>query len=232
MRTMFFAALLVFAGCNGDDTDTDVDTDTDTDSDSDSDSDADSDTDLDTGTDVTNTWSGEDNGWDVPSGSPDDTFNDNIWFGTELSDFTWATSSYTTCFPGNDQSRFAGRHVGYFGGDWLGGTWDGDQSAGNDVYVRVVPNDGVDLSVYVMTGASLVSADVPPGTVVEHVAECDAVYDASGNNPGQPEVVCMNGFGRGQRNVIIGVAGVSGTVAGPYRIEIWEETSTNCSPSR
>ncbi|MBW2255661.1 MAG: hypothetical protein JRI25_13815 [Deltaproteobacteria bacterium] len=202
MRATCLAALLIFAGCRGDDTD--------------------SDTGSDTG--FLNTWAGTDNGSEVPFRAPDQTFMGSLVEGTELTtddDLAWANSGSLACWTTLENPYFFGKHVWH----------DFDQGDGRDIYLRMVPNDGTDLSLY---GAqrSVGGSSVPPDLLLSGTGECSYIRGTR-PNPGQPEVLCMPGFPGYAYSLLIGVAGAHGEVDASYQLQIWDEPPTGClHPSR
>jgi hypothetical protein len=201
---MFVAALLVLVGCKGEDTDSDTDSDSDT--------------------GFLNTWAGADNGTEVPPRDADQTLMGSIANGTEFSsndDLAWASSGSLACWTTLENPNFFGKHVWH----------DLPQEDGRDVYFRLVPNDGEDLSLY-SAQRSVGNFSVPPDLMLSGTGDCKYVYGPH-PNPSQPEALCMPGFPGYSYSLLIGVAGSHGESNARYQLEIWDAPPTGClRPSR
>jgi len=171
----------------------------------------------DTDTDVNNGWNGDDNGWEVPTSTPDDVISGNLSTGTVPSDVGWMDDLEYTCGTNFDDT-FTGATV-YHTFAQVGAT---------DLYVRLIPDQGLDLSLYLLQRGEGSTA-LPPATSAQPAAggECRASYEDDGN-PSQPEAVCVYGYADRDFSVLIGVAGVGNLTAGAYELEIWETPSTGC----
>jgi hypothetical protein len=113
------------------------------------------------------------------------------------------------CVPGTEFANFDGAHVFY--------TYD--QPAGRQVYVRVRPEDDVDVSLYV--------SQLPAGSGgsgIDDIADpCEESLDyPNDNNPGVAESVKLTSVGNAYR-LVIGVAGANGATTGGFLVEIHEE---------
>jgi len=171
-----------------------------------------------------NSWPGGDNGSDVPLRPPDRVVDGTLVEGVELGsdeDLAWANSGALACWTTLENPNFYGKHVWY----------DFDQQDGRDVYLRLIPNDGRDLSLY---GAqrSVGNRSVPPDLVLSGTGDCKYVYGPR-PNPGQPEALCMPGFPGYAYSLLIGVAGSHGETESPFQLQIWDAPPTGClRPSR
>jgi hypothetical protein len=124
-------------------------------------------------------------------------------------DLAWASNSSVACFPATENVNFAGNHVLYR-------TTIPPQS---EMIVTAVPGDPkLDVSVYALMLGSTDTTHAPPN--VPSAVSCEAGYDAKKDaNPGVSESAKLQATTHGY-NVIIGVAGVKGTVAGDYKLKI------------
>lgn len=127
----------------------------------------------------------------------------------KLVDLAWASNSSVACFPATERVNFGGNHVLY-------GTQIPKYS---EMKITVVPDDPkVDLSVYAYTQSSTDTKHVPPN--VPSCVSCEAGYDAKrDSNPGASESVKLVATNH-PYNVVIGVAGVKGTISGGYTLKI------------
>jgi hypothetical protein len=121
----------------------------------------------------------------------------------------WATGTNVGCWPATENRNFDGHHVltsEVYGPDM-------------DVFVRVTPQDGVDVSLYTLRIAPK-DEHLPP-TIYR--ASCQASYDRKGDhNPGVSEGVQVRGSH--EYRIVVGVAGAAGAKTGGYRVEVWDES--------
>lgn len=220
MRPSFSWLAIVLLACNGGNGGNDT-------GDDDSGDDTETGNNGDTDTDVNNNWSGDDNGYDAPVRAPDRVINGNLSQGSiqgdgsvaSGGDLYWMQSGDYACGTNFGQS-FSGAHVHY----------EHDQSPNTDLLVRVVPDQGLDVSVYALQRSQGSSAMPSNSTIVRAGGgECTAIYDDDGN-PSQPEVVCVPATSAYNFSVLIAVAGAEGLTSGSYKVEIWEEPWTGCPP--
>lgn len=122
---------------------------------------------------------------------------------------TWAASSSVACFPATEFDNFKGNHVFY-------ATALPKQSV---MKVTVVPdNKALDVNVYALQVSSTDFARVPPR--MPTATACEAGYNQqTETNPGVTESVTLNAT-TNPYNVVIGVAGPKGVVAGGYTLKI------------
>lgn len=126
----------------------------------------------------------------------------------EIVALDWAAQSTTACWPGNENSNFNGNHV-FFATV---------QPAGSLLTVAVTPEPGLDVSMYLMQ-LSLNEAPVPPD--VPRALSCDYGADVQyDSNPGEVEYFQTLGYPQ-DVNVLIGVAGANGAVAGDFELELY-----------
>jgi hypothetical protein len=122
---------------------------------------------------------------------------------------TWAGQSSVACFPATEFDNFKGNHVFY-------GTALPRQSV---MKVTVVPdNKTLDVNVYALQVSSTDFARVPPK--MPTATACEAGFNQqTETNPGVTESVTLNAT-TNPYNVVIGVAGPKGVVAGGYTLKV------------
>jgi len=169
----------------------------------------------DTHDDNFNTWSGADNYGPAPSRAPDEVIWGNLSDGATLSDLSWGESGTIACWAAPAAS-YTGAH------DFQTIA----QSSERDLYVRLTPAQGLDMSLYVMQ-RSPGSSTLPPNATVAGGGSCDGAYDSNGN-ASQPEVACVAAFTDYTYSVLIGVAGAAGLTSGEYKLEIWDNDYSGC----
>lgn len=149
------------------------------------------------------------NGKAMPDRVPDRTWEGRLEEGKPIP-LDWATGTNVGCWPATENRNFDGHHVirsDVYGPDM-------------DLFVRVTPEPGVDISLYTLRIAPD-DEHVPPAI---YRASCQASYDRKGdNNPGVSEGVQVRGSHR--YRVIVGVAGTDGAARGGYRLDIWDESA-------
>ena len=124
-------------------------------------------------------------------------------------DLGWAASNY--CWPATENVNFDGNHV----------LETFTQPTGLDIYLRVVPDRDVDVSLYAIQDGS---SSVPPD--ISGVFSCDAMSDQTNDsNPGQAEVLYMVNYV--DFSLTVGVAGINGATSGGYTLQIWEVEGAN-----
>lgn len=113
------------------------------------------------------------------------------------------------CVPGTELENFDGAHV-Y-------ATYE--QPAARQVYVRVRPERGLDVSLYVsqLPGGSMATGQDAISVPCEE--SLDYQYDS---NPGEAEVVKLTSIDR-PYHLVIGVAGADGADEGDFLVEVFEE---------
>lgn len=151
---------------------------------------------------------------ELPSRAPDEVIQGNLSSGSTIG-MRWAEQNY--CWPATENPNFNGAHVFY----------QESQPRGTDLYIRVAPANGVDVSVYAIQSTG--DFQTPPE--VSSVWECDAMYDQQrDSNPGIAEVLYMANFN--PFSVTIGVAGANTTTSGAYELQIWREPGVNYDTAR
>ncbi len=143
---------------------------------------------------------------DWPEGEPTLTWDDDLASGAPL-DLDWADLSSVACWPGTEDSNFDGAHV----------LFQGSQGADRDLYVRVTPEPGLDVSLYAMQFGGDIQAPPDVSSCVTCEASADWIDDS---NPGVEEEVYLSGFD--PYEVLIGVAGAGGAVTGGFGLELWD----------
>ncbi len=199
-------------GPNGDDTDSNDNTDTSDTSTTDTDTDT---TDTDAPDDFSNNWSGSDNYGPAPSRAADQVIYGDLADGETLSSLSWGESGTIACWA-VPAASYTGAHVFH----------TLDQPQQRDFYVRLTPNQGLDMSLYVMQ-RSEGSTTEPPDATLGGGGDCDGAYDSNGN-ASQPEVACVASFTGYAYSVLIGVAGAGGLTSGKYKLEIWDNSYSGC----
>lgn len=128
----------------------------------------------------------------------------------EVIDLGWAAESNVACFPATENENFDGSHV-FFGLV---------QPANSYMTVAATPELGLDISMYALQMPRDVF-ETPGG--LTNTLNCDDAYDFEfDNNPGELEYIETLGYGD-DINVLIGVAGAHGAVAGEFELEIYAE---------
>lgn len=124
-------------------------------------------------------------------------------------DLAWAASSNVACFPATRFDAFRGNHV----------TYATSLPRESTLTITVVPDDPrTDLSVFAYSMGTTDFTHVPPN--VPSVTSCEAGYDFTGApNPGASEKVVLNAT-TNPYNIVIGVAGAKGVVAGGYTLKL------------
>lgn len=144
----------------------------------------------------------------VPNTAPTRTIAGDLADGSAM-DLSWAAPSY--CWPATENVNFTGNHV----------VEAFQQPRGIDVYLRLVPDSGVDVSLYAIQDGT---QQTPPN--VTSPFECAAMYDqSSDSNPGQPEVLYLANYI--DFWMTVGVAGANGATSGGYELQIWEVPGAN-----
>jgi hypothetical protein len=163
------------------------------------------DTGLDTGeTDTEQDDTGEDTD-DWPSGEPTLSWTDDLASGAPV-DLDWDDQSSVACWPGTEDANFNGSHVFF----------EVTQAADIDLYLRVTPEPGVDVSLYAMEFDG--SIQTPPD--VSDCLSCEASADwTDDSNPGGTEEVYLSGYNPYQ--VLIAVAGANHADTGGFTLELW-----------
>ena len=123
--------------------------------------------------------------------------------GGVILDLAWAANSSVACWPTTEDPNFDGKHV-FFAFD------QPEQSVLN---VSLQPEDGVDLSLYLLQ-FGVGAEQLPPD--VSGAVSCEAGYDQSDDsNPGEPEDARLTAT-TNPYSVIIGVAGAAGVTRGDF----------------
>jgi hypothetical protein len=161
----------------------------------------------DTGFDTADTDTGADTTIDDwPSQDPTTSWSDDLSSGA-LVDLDWADLSTVACWPGTEDVNFSGNHVFF----------EVSQGADRDLYVRVTPQSGVDVSLYAMEFEG--SVQTPPD--VSSCVACEASASWSDDsNPGTEEEVYLSGYN--PYVVLIGVAGANDADSGGFTLELWD----------
>lgn len=214
MRPTWFPLVLALVACNGEDTgdgdgdDTSDDTGTDT---------SDTDTGGDTDTDVNNNWTGDDNYGPAPTRAADQVIHGNLSSGSVPTSVSWIEAEPFYCGAAVGDS-YTGAHVYH--------TYE--QTGATDLYVRLTPDAGLDMSLLLIQRADGSTATPPAsGSAPGGGGDCDAAYDSDGN-PSQPEVTCGAAFTGYEYSVLIVVSGAEGLTSGAYQLEIWDNSYTGC----
>lgn len=152
-------------------------------------------------------WPAEVSAVSVTAGTPKSVTGD-ISSGKRVA-LGWASNSSVACFPATQNTAFEGKHVLYAT----------SLPAQSELKITLTPSDPkVDLSLYAYTIGSTDFTHVPPN--VPSVTACEASNSTSANgNPGAAESVNLVAT-TNPYNVVIGVAGTKGTVAGAYTLKL------------
>ncbi len=125
----------------------------------------------------------------------------------ESVDLDWASDSSVACFPDTEFTNFDGKHQFF----------SYRQPENSLLTVFVEPDDGVDVSVYVIQSAGD-RYEVPPD--VTAAISCECAYDAqTDSNPGETEDVTVTATTNGY-DVLIGVAGAGGQSSGGFKVSL------------
>lgn len=129
-------------------------------------------------------------------------------------DLAWAANSSVACFPATEFDNFKGNHVFY-------GFQLPKQSVAT---ITAVPDDPkTDINLYAYQISSTDFKRLPPN--VPTATACEASYDQkTDKNPGVTEKVTINST-TNPYNVIIGVAGPKGVLAGGYTLKVELKTA-------
>jgi hypothetical protein len=141
---------------------------------------------------------------EMPKIAPTEVKEGNLSEGKKI-DLLWAQSSQVTCFPGTYASSFNGNHVFY----------RLTQKPSQDLYFRLTPPEGVDVSMYVLQNAKPAGA-LPPN--VEVAWRCNKAYY---DNPGEPELLHVAGYNK-DFDVVVAVVGAKEATSGAFKLEIWD----------
>ena len=141
---------------------------------------------------------------EMPAGDPLSTHDGDLAAGKEV-ELGWAAQSNVACFPGPDFKYFNGNHQFY----------TLTQHKNHDLYIRAMPESGVDLSMYVMQNAKPDDAKPPD---IEMAWRCHKAYK---DNPGEAETLKIDGYNR-DFSVLIGITGPNAAKTGKYKLEVWE----------
>lgn len=125
----------------------------------------------------------------------------------ESVDLDWASDSSVACFPDTEFQNFDGAHQFF----WF------RQPENSILTATVVPEDGVDVSLYMIQSAGD-RYEVPPDVVAAISCEC-SYEDQTDSNPGETESVSVVAT-TNPYDVLIGVAGAGGTSSGGFRITV------------
>ncbi len=140
-----------------------------------------------------------------PDAGADASWTGDLSSGAPI-DIDWADESDIACWPGTEDPNFDGNHVFY----------QLSQPADLDLWVRVIPERGVDVSLYAMQFAG--GVQTPPDVVSCVTCEASADWDGD-TNPGEREELFLSGYNA--YDVLIAVAGANGADEGQYSLEAW-----------
>jgi hypothetical protein len=134
--------------------------------------------------------------------------------GEELCTLDWAANSSVACFPLTDRVYFDGRHQFF--------ALSEPPPAGSNVYINVVPDDGVEVSAYAFR-LGVDSYYLPP--FVPSVGQCEASHNITTldrpPNPGAIEEISFYNPTDNQYGYFIGVAGYADLILeGGYTVEV------------
>ncbi len=119
----------------------------------------------------------------------------------------WAWESDVACFPGTEDMNFKGPHQ-FFAFD---------QPENSVLTVTATPDDGVDLSVYLLQ-FGVGSGQVPPE--VSAAVTCEAGFDQTNDsNPGVAESASVTAT-TNPYQVLVGVAGAQGVSSGGFSLRV------------
>jgi hypothetical protein len=122
----------------------------------------------------------------------------------------FASQSSVACFPETENDNFQGPQRFYRMAELLG--------PGDEVDIAVIPDPGVDVSLYGYQNGST-SVMVPP--YVPTVVACEASYDAQASwNPGEPEYIHFENPTSNSYSIFFAVSGTSYSQTGGYRVEV------------
>lgn len=121
-------------------------------------------------------------------------------------DLAWAQQSAVACFPANQDDLFSGPHR-FFALQ---------QAADQGLLITLMPEPGVDLSLYTLQVATDFFG-LPPD--IQSAVSCDAALNAGA---GEAEALALWGPNN-PYNVIVGVAGVQGQNTGRFLLEVGAE---------
>ena len=142
---------------------------------------------------------------DWPTADPTSSWTDDLASGAPV-DLDWADQSTVACWPGTEDMNFNGNHVFF----------EITQGADEDLYLRVTPAAGVDVSLYAMEFEG--SVQTPPD--VSDCLSCEASADWTDDaNPGDTEEVYLSGYNAYE--VLIGVAGANHAGSGGFTLDLW-----------
>lgn len=140
----------------------------------------------------------------APSRDADETLTADLSDGTSV-DPSFGEHAY--CWPATQNTEFNGAHV------WI----ERAQGVDRDIYARVTPDDGVDVSLWY---AERTGTTEPPNLDSNNTFDCDAAY---ARGAGGVEIVRAPAPAVSAMNLLIGVAGANGATSGGYTLEIWDE---------
>lgn len=149
----------------------------------------------------------------IPDRAPDQTFQVEIADG-KVWDNAWAWQSSVACFAASTASSYSGPQS----------LIAIPQKTGTDLIIRVKPAAGVDVAIYGMQNGPSSRGQRPPA--ISSTWRCSTSWLAG---PGQPEVFKLSS-GNGELEVVLGVVGSKGTVAGAVTVEVWEAAGRVFSP--
>jgi hypothetical protein len=122
-------------------------------------------------------------------------------------DLAWASNSSVACFPDTEFVNFSGPHLLF----WF------SQPEQSLLTATATPDDGVDVSVYVLQQGATTYATPPD---LQAAVSCEAGYDdQTDSNPGAAEAATVTAT-TNPYNVLIGVAGAEGVGSGGFTLEL------------
>lgn len=146
----------------------------------------------------------------LPTRDPDELLTGDLSTGASQS-LDFADQVEYTCFPSTENVNFDGNHVFF------------EVDGAEMLTIAVVPDSGVDTSVYAMG----FNGDVPATPdASEPATNCEAGYDQDGDsNPGKADALelFLNDTNWG---VMVAVAGANGATSGAFEVKIWRDDTT------